>query len=208
MCTRWDNLDVSTIISGQIFTVSSVSAVKGYPSGALVDLSGPIVTGVFDGFFYIEDRNRASGIKIVSTCKASVGDYVRVVGTLVSINGEKCINASQLQTVPTWQPILPMGIIGRSVGSTAGLSNVGLLATIWGRVTSINPDEDYCYIDDGSGVCYEHGIAGIIVAFAGSRRPVCGDFLSCTGVISMTSDSAPVLCMRTDNDFVIHSLKQ
>ena len=57
--------------------------------GAFRSLNGKIVTFAGDGFFYIEEPDRASGIKVISSQPVAVGDIVDIGGTISGAGGER-----------------------------------------------------------------------------------------------------------------------
>lgn len=206
--TRYDNFIVATggILPDSIETpeiVSSVVDAKSFEDGTLVELSGPVVTGAYDGFFYVEDIDRTSGIKVVGSQSVTLGQAVKVTGKLDTVNGERCINATDVQIISADNEIKSLMLNGRSFAGQLGLSNIGLLTTIYGRVTEVTADEAYCYIDDGSGVSFEPGTVGIKVMLTATKKPAYGQYISCTGVAGMLPGSIPVLLLRNDDDLDI-----
>jgi len=65
--------------------------IKTLPNGREISLKGCIVTAVFNGFFYVEDTARISGIRIVSSSAVQIGQKVDIAGTMDTINGERCV---------------------------------------------------------------------------------------------------------------------
>ncbi len=184
---------------------SNVATAKAQADGTDVVLSGPdvYVTGAFEGFFYLEDVNRAAGIKVVSPQLVSLGNNVVVTGTIKSVDGEKYIEAKSAVPDASNVTIQPVGTANRSHGSSIGLSNIGLLTRIWGNVTAIGDDWTYFYVDDGTGASYEQGKVGIKVYTTGIL-PGEGDHVSCTGVASMDPGGIPVIRMRQSEDLTIY----
>lgn len=74
---------------------SSPSQLKSLPDGRPAALTGCIVTAKFDGFFYVEDAARTSGIRVVSSAAVSPGQVVNVSGTMGTTNGERCLISAQ-----------------------------------------------------------------------------------------------------------------
>jgi len=58
--------------------------------GAFVLLDG-IVSAVFDGFFYLEDKDRAGAVRIESTPSVMEGKRALVSGRMSTANGERCV---------------------------------------------------------------------------------------------------------------------
>ncbi len=82
-----------------IRTAVNLNALKAYPDGEWVAAPGKIVPAVFDGFFYISDADRTSGIKVISGETVSVGEALNVEGTLGTANGERYIQAGRVQSL-------------------------------------------------------------------------------------------------------------
>jgi hypothetical protein len=111
------------------------------------------VTAAFAGFFYAESPDRAAGIKVVSSSAVSIGNGVQVSGWIASSDGEKYVQATSVTRTGSNNIVKPLGMTGRAAfGTGGGLSGVGLLATVWGKVTSVSSDRTYCCVDDGSGI--------------------------------------------------------
>jgi len=72
-------------------TTATPSQIKTLPNGREISLKGCIVTAVFNGFFYVEDAVRISGIRIVSPAAVTIGQKVDIAGTMDTINGERCV---------------------------------------------------------------------------------------------------------------------
>jgi len=64
------------------------------PDGRPLSLRGCVVTAAFDGYFYIQDAQRTSGIRIISTAAVSPGRVVDVSGAMGTSAGERHITAS------------------------------------------------------------------------------------------------------------------
>ncbi len=74
--------------------MTRVSQVKTLMDGAQVTLSGVQVSAKFNGFFYVQDSDRSSGLRVVSGANVSVGSTVTISGTLETVDGERRIVAS------------------------------------------------------------------------------------------------------------------
>lgn len=183
--------------------VTDVASVKELADGKNVELTGPVVTGVFDGFFYVEDENRSSGIKVVSSETVTVGAKVKkVVGTVKTADGEKYIDAIDVQTLGVGE-VAPVALNGKAFANPDGLSNIGLLMTIYGKVTAVSGDQTYCYVDDGSAVSNEPDTTGIKVILPSTKKPLKDDYITAIGVSGMTPGGIPVLRIRSNDDLVI-----
>jgi hypothetical protein len=204
--TRWNSellYDNFTAVGGGKFSgeaMADIALAKAAADGTMVSLSGPVVTGVFGDCFYAEETKRFSAIRVESSKPVSVGDAVAVQGLVTTSNGEKLIIPTSVSVLSSSNVIGALGMTNRSNMPLMGLSNIGLLTTIWGRVTGPAVPDTYCYIDDGSGVSNELGIVGVKVLIAGPKKPANGDFVSCTGVSRIGVGSIPVIQMRSDDD--------
>ncbi|MEN6583728.1 MAG: S8 family serine peptidase [Armatimonadota bacterium] len=76
--------------------INSAASVKMIPDNIQVTLKGLAVTAAFKGFFYVEDSNRLSGIRVVSSASVKPGDVVEVTGTMSTVDGERRITATGL----------------------------------------------------------------------------------------------------------------
>ncbi len=183
--------------------VSSVAAAKAQGVGTLVGLSGADmhVTGAYDGFFYLEDDNKAVGIRVVSSETVAVGNGVALAGQIASADGEMYINATSVTPDTAEVKIGPLGMNNKAHGGDAELSNIGLLSRIWGKVTYLSPDWTYFYVDDGAGVSDGSGKTGIkVYNYDGWIIPGEQDYVAVTGVASMDPGGIPVIRMRLSLD--------
>ena len=80
-----------------IRTAASINGLKVHADGEWVVAAGKTVTAVFDGFFYIQDQDRTSAIKVISGASVSVGDSVNVEGLLGTTNGERHIQPGRVE---------------------------------------------------------------------------------------------------------------
>lgn len=74
---------------------TDIRGAKSLPDGAQATVTGGVVTAVFSGSFYMQDADRCSGIKVMSTEAVQEGDEVTVVGT-VDTDTERHIDASSV----------------------------------------------------------------------------------------------------------------
>lgn len=194
-CYGWAKFDNFALIDGGTLDVQlfgSASAVKQAQDDAIVDLSG-VVTAAFDGFFYVEDVNRASGIKVIGSQSVSVGDIVRVRGVKGTANGEQYISAWDVDKVGTGS-ISALGMNGRAFASSAGLSNIGLLIKTWGKVTLVDQASKCCVIKDGSN---SNGIKVLIPDGVTVNQD---SYIVCTGIACKDTSGVSLLHARTQSD--------
>lgn len=157
--------------SGEIPTpavAATPAAAKMLANGAFVSTAGKIATTSrtdFADYFYIEEADRSSGIRVSAPASAIAGldrgSVVNVIGTLATgSSGERQISGPVVIIVGTHAPLGPLGMVNRSVGGGdtigqcgvidgIGSNNVGLLIQTWGRV--IGSTAQSLLVDDGSG---------------------------------------------------------
>ena len=195
----------------------SIARAKDYRPGLIVQTDAPkVVTYAGDTFFYIEDADRTAGIKVMPSASSSipsVGETVNVSGLLDVVDGEAVIRYAQVTPVGTGS-VEPLGVTVKNVGGyakgaqpatdpAAGLSNVGLLVRIAGRVEATPVDDLWSSavgfrfwftVDDGSGAVTKYWdlsgtqqtVPGIKVMFdPGLAGVSVGDFVEVTGVIGL-----------------------
>ena len=166
-----------------------------------INLNDKIVTGSFttDGYLYIEEPNRTSGIRVVTGTSYIIGDMVNVYGKLDSIymNGylsERQIIAEDITKTSSGNVIKPLMMVCKAIGGAPlfagvpgviygqGANNIGLLAKVIGKVASI--DGVYIHIYDGSKL---KGISERIDAWIrcpSSQIPVSvNDLVSVVGIV-------------------------
>lgn len=71
--------------------LTSPAAAKTLADGTQVTLTNLLVSAIYNGCFYAQDRDRVSGIRVNSSTATSVGDVVDITGTLATESGERCI---------------------------------------------------------------------------------------------------------------------
>lgn len=141
-------------------TIALTRQVKdGYPAS----LQGKVVTGYFEhpdsflSFFYIEETDRSGGIKVITPDNGwgAAGDIVNVEGSVWTIDGEKVIVASSVESTTPSNPSIsaPLGVVNKTIMSSfkkTTASCQGLRVKTTGRVTYTFLN--MMYVDDGSQV--------------------------------------------------------
>jgi len=154
----WDNFRLEVLDPPAFVPAANVSAVKALGAGQQVSLQEAVITGKMSGYgFYVEDADRSSGIKVMGTPTQGVGDKVKVNGTTSLVDGELVItigSAADVTLVSTGSAVDPLVVNGRGLGTGAGLSAIGLLVKVAGKVTAVDSVGRLITIDDGSGVSY------------------------------------------------------
>ncbi|MCL5104847.1 MAG: S8 family serine peptidase [Armatimonadetes bacterium] len=166
---------------------------------------------------YIEQADRSSGIMLPFATKPSgfvEGDRVNVMGTLMTISGERAIQNAALTKIVSGTPVKPIGMSTKSVGGTRivyksgitngiGTNNIGLLATVFGRVTATG--WTYMYIDDGANLHDGSGLTGLKIITGNFTKPSTGR-VRVTGIISVEQPasgvSIPVIRVRRQSDIM------
>ncbi|MDO8684123.1 MAG: DUF4038 domain-containing protein [Armatimonadota bacterium] len=148
----------------------SVQEAKELPDGQAEDaiaLRGKVVSAVFPNCFYVQEPDGCFGIKVIPAASVTEGMLVDLAGVMKGANAERSIDCAgnPLITAAGTGPPDPVGIGCLALGGTdfntftpgviggIGPNNIGLLVTIWGRITQKDTDSStYFYIDDGSGI--------------------------------------------------------
>lgn len=143
-----------------------IGQVKTQDLGSPVTLTDRVVTGVFAGFFYIQDTeagHTACGIMVKSSVVPTVTDTVTITnGTLAQdpVTDELCINAPTV--TPTGTAALPKAVgrnnrdiggatVGAATGpGVGGINTVGVLQITWGKASDVVKGQSMT-IDDGAG---------------------------------------------------------
>lgn len=168
--------------------VSSIAQLKELPDGTFARLTGKVVTGRFPWWFYIQDEDRTSGIRVDwwLGSSANVNDRVTITGSVVTVGGgqEKWLTGGEILSATPGAPIRPLVIANKAQANTfngVGLKTYGLLVHTAGRVTAV-PYGNCYYIDDGSGFDDGSGRKGICVYnINGEPSPAVGQFVLVTG---------------------------
>lgn len=190
-----------------------------------VALLGKFVTARFADCLYIQEPRDGvstgySGIRV--DLGGYVGsDWVNVAGVIGSTaDGERVILSPTVKDGVAGASPRPVLILNRSVGGEAlnaytpgfaglyGANNVGLLMAVAG-ILAKTPG-GYWFVDDGSGVQYDPGYAGIpvdasVLSVMKQDGLQTGDYVVATGICqagSVSGGSVPVLKLRQDSDLV------
>lgn len=188
---------------------SSLSQAKTDSGENRLKVSG-VVTAVNPAarYFYIEDPLRSNGIRVnwsgampLAATSSTVIGYTtsdtttgeRYVAPDTVARGE-CANVAPLATTCS---ALGGGQFGMqpSIAGAKGLSNIGLLVKVAGRVTQVDPGGSYFYIDDGSSLwdlSTTGGANNIGVRVACDGRAYAGKNVTVTGISSCFIESGNV----------------
>lgn len=159
--------------------------------------------------FYVQEADRSSGIRVISTTPVTEGDLVNIAGAVVTDSGERSIRADTVQIGQRLlTPLKPVGMpikwIGggdfgantKGVTGGKGLRNIGLLVTTCGTTTYIGGvGEDFFYIDDGSRLNDGSGYVGLKVKCRNLTKPALGAKVRITGISSCEDKGSRVIPM-------------
>lgn len=160
-----------------------LSAARGLPDGSSVSIGSAVVTSVFNDHFYIEQADRAAGMKVNEAAVLAEGDRVSLQGVVQNINGEATLTPQWLSRGPAGSALQPLKMTnGEAVNILAGVNTSGLLAGVWGVVTRI--EAGYFFITDGS-----LPGDGLAVVTPSGYAPAGGQFLLITGPLGTVLDS-------------------
>ena len=190
-----------------------IAYVKSLPNGEDVRVAGKAVTAgsdEFEGFFYIEEDDRFSGIRVATDQVVQAGDLASVTGVMATSDGERCIEASKVEVTPGAAVVpdplgltcfmlggRPVNLYTAGVTGGVGLNNMGLLVRCWGRVS--NPSAGQFTLTDGTTP------AGVKVICEGIDPPDDDSFVQVTAISSCEmagTDAVRVLRARRDTDIV------
>ncbi len=167
--------------------VASIAGLKELPEGTFARMTGRVVTGIFPWWFYIEDEDRTSGIRVDwwLGSSANLNDRVTITGSVVTVGGqEKFLTGGEVLSASPGAPLRPLVISNKAQANTfngVGLKTYGLLVHTAGRVTAV-PYGNCYYIDDGTGFDDGSGRTGICVYnINGEPSPAVGQFVLVTG---------------------------
>ncbi len=149
-----------------------ISAVKDDPDGAVVGLGNKALYLRQDGFGYIEETDRSSGIRVEGALTGAVGDLVCLSGQMSTTpGGERCV---LVDAMSPWgsETVMPVGLNNRALLDQMAC---GLLVKAWGKVKPGSVTPNSYVITDGS------DDSGIRILTAGAPGVSEGEFVSVTG---------------------------
>lgn len=219
----YDLTGVSATISsvGATYNVSSISEIRSKPSNSVVNITAPVAvtatsSSFVDGSYYVEEINRAAGIKIApqsGVAGVAVGDRITFTGVLgLDANGERYVSVISINSKSSGTALKPLGMTTKNAAKTTGLETTGLLVKIWGWVTFKSPDGAYMYIDDGSKRKDAAGMTGVRVMLSGLTNPITkglgtDQYVLVTGHAGLVKDgSAIVRAIKPRGDADITSI--
>jgi len=193
--STFDNVVIRELQTHEV----SVSGAKELADGQLVRLTGQIVTCVQPGFIYIEEPNRSSGIKVLTSAAVNVGDSVRIEGEMGTTDTERHVKASSVTVLSSGNQIKPVAITGRTADASEGLSAIGLFVAAFGEVKVVNPAAHHIAIQDGGSDPW------VILSYPdGITLPEVGDYVVGFGALGIPpgNPNEKIVWLRTPADFV------
>jgi len=163
---------------------ATIADLKSAGEGAAVSVTGKPVTCSFDGFFYIEEPDRSSGIKV--TGAAQPADLVTVKGKLQTVDGELTLvsDPGQVSATPGATVPNPLGVGIRN--TTAQPVTTGLYVRVWGSVLTSDSGSGTFTLSDGGDPIKVYGVASP------------GDYVVVTGALGAElSGGSPVPVVRS-----------
>lgn len=179
-------------------------------------LRGKTVTAASPGAFWLEEADRSSAVKVLSTAPVQPGSAVAVAGVLGMAGPQRVMLADVVHSLGGGAQIAPVGLLSRDLGGSAvnpvtpGVTgagsayNVGLLVRCWGRVVSsdsTDPTNQSFRMDDGSSPA---GAPQGLKALCGDTAPPpVGSYVAATGVVGLEASgqgAVAVLVVRSPTD--------
>ncbi|HOK52873.1 MAG TPA: CARDB domain-containing protein [Armatimonadota bacterium] len=189
--------NTASFLQGPIFAANSL------PDGTAVVIPSVVVTAVFPGEVFVEQSNRACGIRLLTSSNPPVNAVVRVTGVMATEDGERVIKFADISETGATQNIKPLGMAAVRLSGQqdfVGLSNSALLVKVAGTVTAYGTG--WLTIDDGSGLTDANGNPGIKVRCDGITPPTSG-FHIVTGISTtevVNGIKYPVIRVRDTSD--------
>ncbi|MCE5200235.1 hypothetical protein LLG39_14810, partial [bacterium] len=194
----WDDLNISYSAPTNVNSITDAKAlVDGTKVAVAETLVATIPSSTFnDGSYYLENVDRAYGIKVINGEAVSAGSRITgLIGTInTDANGERYIDAFDMN-VATGDPIGALGMNNKAAVESLAQ---GMLVNIWGNVTSVAEDKSYFYINDGSNVSDGTNDVGIRVDYSNSTVKrlatiAVGESVAITGVMGLGNDGTATI---------------
>jgi|GEM_PF-483701 len=173
--------------------------------GAIVRLYGDLVSGANGATCFVQQADRAAGIRVSSPAAIPAPGPVALIGMVSLSNGELVVNADILQAAGAAHSAVPLRLKTCALGGGAagqqpavmemlpgaaepvaatGLNTMGLFARIAGWVRYVG--SDFFYIDDGAGCNDGSGHIGVRVVCAdpAAPKPALGTLVRADGMVS------------------------
>ncbi len=201
----------------------TVAQARQAANGQAVTIAGGVVSAAFPGVLYVQSPDRSHGVRVQrSSHGVQTGARVDVSGVArTSADGEKYIDADWVSPLGSmevrplavrgvwlgggpWQYVPATGTGQRGVTGGRGVNNIGLLATVWGRLVSVqwSPQPVRMTLDDGSGAQVRVDVPGGVIL------PEVGSYVRATGPVSCYASGGavlPRLLLRSQADLQVLS---
>ncbi|MEN6583438.1 MAG: carboxypeptidase regulatory-like domain-containing protein [Armatimonadota bacterium] len=188
--------------------VGTIAEAKTLADGTRVAVAETLVVTVGsktynNSSYYLENVDRAYGIKILHGSDASVGCRItKLAGTInTDANGERYIDVSTMNVADGD----PIGALGMNNKAAVEPLAQGMLVKIWGKVTSVASDKSYFYVNDGSNIDDGTNNVGIRVDYSNSTVSRIAaisenEDVAITGVMGRSTGSIAVIRPKTSAD--------
>jgi hypothetical protein len=195
-------------VAPALATILDAKALADGTSSSVKALRGKIVTVACAGYFYVQEPDFLTGLKVLSAIPTASGDQVDVCGIIKGAGAERYLDGTGdgvIKTTPGPGCPDPVALSNAAIGGVAlnayapgllggsGPNNIGLLVTTWGKVTQRDPANQFFYIDDGSGLrdgtsTGSEQNVGVRVIADPTPYPS-GSYVTITGVVSTFTDN-------------------
>ncbi|MDO8587227.1 MAG: TIGR03790 family protein [Armatimonadota bacterium] len=207
------------LVSNNAPIVNSPGDALSLQEGASVTIASGIITADSDalgGRSYVEHPVRFAALGLTPPAGISLneGFAVSATGSMTTVEGERRLGASQM-AIGEWVGCpAPIGFAEYLLGGkhsspnvpalpgAHGVYNIGLLAKVIGRVTTVG--SDYFYLDDGSALIDNSGNAGVRVECGTLVKPSTthAAVTGIAGVETVNGGLARVIRVRKQEDIV------
>ncbi|MCC6484254.1 MAG: phosphodiester glycosidase family protein [Armatimonadetes bacterium] len=137
--------------TSRITVTNSISTgqARALPDASSLTIGSAVVTASFPDHYYVEQPDRAAGLRVNSPIQVAIGERMSLQGVLQTVNEERVLVAQWSSHGPTGDPLVPLLMTNReAVNGLDGLGAAGLLVGVSGKVTRI--ESDHFFISDGS----------------------------------------------------------
>ncbi len=193
--------------------VSSIGEARGLDYHTYVTVQARRVTASFPDRMWLSEVDRSSSIAVEGSFGVDDGDVVTASGWLDNSGCFLTLKDADVQVLSPATPLRPLLIKQKSLGGQAlnssvggvtngfGLYNIGMLATVWGKVS--DPQWTTFIADDGSNASASGGQTGVKVLADGYTIPGAGAFVTVTGIVECENQNGtvyPVIRVRKESD--------
>ena len=160
----------------------------------ITDLVTTSTAADFPGLWFTS-TTRASGVSVPASWSLTRGSNVQAAGILSWQDGVPVLSSPELKYSSSAPATSPLGLLNKAAANDIdeslnyrGISPVGMLVTVWGKVTGRDDSANMFYIDDGSHLVDGMGpsstpYVGLRVVYgAGITPPNVGKHVSVTGI--------------------------